>query len=134
MKHLEPKRWGTLLLSFCRLALGWGTPLTLSQVAYHSMLAVTSCLCRAQRSARDASLRYSQVFCEHMSGPGHVRCILNSPVNVGTIQSLYSPQGSSSAVFSFPDFWVGFPFPHFLSLTPGSYGQHIFKYFSIDVT
>lgn len=51
-------------------------------------------------------------------------------------KSLYSPQESSSSVFffSFPHFWVCFPLPHLLPLTPGSYVQYIFKCFSRDVT
>lgn len=89
----------------------WNTPLTLIKVTYHSALAFTSCLCRAQRSARGASLRLSQVFCEHASSPGHVCFTLNSLVFVLAShkeKSLFL-QACSSSVFSFPDFWVCLP-------------------------
>lgn len=111
---------------FLEMALGWGTPLTLSQAIYHSVLAFTSHLRKTPRSAREASLRLSQVFYEYASGPGPLCCILNYLQNSIAIQSLYCPQGSSSSVFFFPDFWD--------PLAQAVIGSISSNDFSIDVT
>ena len=115
--------------SLCRLALCWDTPLTLSQVTYHSALASASCLCRAQRSATGESLRSSPVFCECASGPGPAFCTLNFLGYVVAFQSLYFPKNIPSQSFPSQTFEPVFHLPRLLSLAPGSHVQYVLKCF-----
>lgn len=69
--------------------MSWGTPTTFSQASHNVALAFTTCLCRAERSASDASLAPSQVFSECTSGPGHEFCTTESPVFLRALQNPY---------------------------------------------
>lgn len=71
------------------LARNWDTPSLLSQAAYRSALAFTTCFCGIQRSARDTSLEFSQGISEQTSSPEHAHCNLFAPLYMVPFLSPY---------------------------------------------
>lgn len=77
---------------------------------YNSVLAFSSYLCKALRSASDESLEPSQIFSEHAHSPGcahrpmHVPGILDSKEYIGDYQS---PYGQLIPQLYILNFWLG---------------------------
>lgn len=109
----------------------------LSQAVYDSALDLTSCLCRAWKSARGESLGPSQVFSKYAPCPGHVHGFLDSQEFMEALQNDYYPKHlisslsspSSSICLPFaPDFWSSVP--HHFSWLHWSFKSSDLVYFS----
>lgn len=110
-----------------------GTTLILSQAAYEFALVINSHSHGVHRCA-SVNVGSFNVFSKHVSGPGHMHCILSSLVYAITLVSIYSA--------SKPPHWLPFSCSsgflcclcYLLSYVPGSHSVNVYLHISIDTT